>query len=482
MLGKYYNCQRTIWRLSHCGAFGEKMDGYISYLEKRQLSTATIREYIRAAAHLSRFALWQGICDLAEFDEPFVCRFVNEHLPNCSCERVNRGKYNSAVQGAWHVLQYLGEVGIIPACARLTLYGIEPKAYTIQKLKSAQEARVAPRVAKYNAASGSACQYPPRTDASSQEIILENLPENMGDVLQHYDEYLTRLFGLCKKTRDMHRAKALLFMKWVYDKHGHIFQLSALNADDVIDYQKTCNAYGFSNDYKKTLTSCLRGFLRFLRWQRILEKDLCPAVYRVKDWAMASTPKFIPYEAAEQLLSVPDRNTSIGKRDYLALLLMLRLGLRACEVIKLELSDISLAKGQILIRGTKNSKDHVLPLNNEITEAIVSYLQTRPHEVNCEHLFLRSVPPFRKLTSPAVFGGVVRHSIKALGIATPSFGTHLLRHTLATHMINNGATLKETADILNHSSIDTTFIYAKVQIERLRRIVMPFPGYEEVLP
>lgn len=472
MLETYFDDPRTIYRLSNCGIFGGNMKEYAEYLHEQEFSRNTVREYLRAAAHLSRFALWEGVNELSQLDESFACRFVNEHLPKCSCERLNKGKYQSTIYGIWQVLQFLSLTGIIPSPTELVKDSLVPNPQkSLQLLKPKKP--LAPKQSESDKPS------PTRTDIASQAIIMGSLPESMGGIILQYDEYLDSLFGLCKKTRDIHRLKTMLFLKWVYEKHGLDFQLSSLCTNDVLEFQKMCNEYGYSNDYRKTITSCLRGFLRFLRWQRILEDDLTPAVYKVKEWKLASVPKYIPYETAILLLSAPDRETIKGKRDYLALLLMLQLGLRANEIIQIELQDISLEKGELFVRKTKTHRGRCLPLTNEIANAIVDYLRVRPSRPQ-PVLILRTVIPYKPLASSAALGSMVRQYIEELGISAPSYGTHLLRHSLATHLVNNGASFKDTADILGHTTIETTGIYAKVQIERLKDIALPFPCWEEV--
>jgi site-specific recombinase XerD len=456
------------------------MEDFADYLSCKQLSYNVMRDYIRAAAHISRYALWEGVSELSEINEAFAYRFINEHLPHCTCERVNRGKYHPAVQGTWHLLQYLGEKGILSTVPEpLTGSGLCPKKYAVQKRYNEIKNAAASALPEQNAAQ-TAKASPPRTDLAGQEIILNDLPNSMGGIILRYDEYQASMFGLCQKTRDIHRVKTMLFLKWIHEKHGAAFRLSELNADDIIDFQKMCNQYGFTNAYRQTITSYLRGFLRFLVWERILEIDLTPAVYQVREWSLASTPKYIQYETANLLLTVPDRDTAKGKRDYLALLLMLRLGLRANEVIRLELSSISIESKTLTIRNTKSARERILPLSDEIVEAIVAYLLVRPVSTKENRVILRCVPPYKEMTNPSVLGGVVKQCIQQLKIETPTQGTHLLRNTLATHMVNNGATMKETADVLGHISIQTTGIYAKVQMERLKGIAMPYPCHEEV--
>lgn len=469
MLENYFIDPRTIYRLSNCGIFGQKMEEYAKYLHEQEFSKYTAREYLRAAAHFSRFALWQGINDLSLLNETFACQFINEHLPNCSCERLNKGKYQPTIYGVWQVLNFLSEADIISKPTDLIKDSLIPKQrQPFKPLKPYPPIK-----------SESGKPTPPRTDIASQVLIMNNLPESMGGIILQYDEYLDSLFGLSKKTREVHRLKVMLFLKWIYEEHGPDFQLSSLTTQDILKFQEMCNEYGYSNDYRKTITSCLRGFLRFLRWERIVEDDLTPAVYKLKEWKLASVPKYIPYEKAMLLLSAPDRKTVKGKRDYLTLLLMLQLGLRANEIIQIQLKDISLTKGELLIHKTKTHRGRCLPLTSEIADAIVDYLRVRPERPQSQ-LILRAVRPHNPLESSSALGNVVRQYIKELDLKVPSYGTHLLRHSLATHLVNTGASFKETADILGHTSIETTGIYAKVQIERLKDIALPFPCWEEV--
>jgi integrase/recombinase XerD len=158
---------------------------------------------------------------------------------------------------------------------------------------------------------------------------------------------------------------------------------------------------------------------------------------------------------------------------------MLQLGLRANEIIQIKLQDISLEKGELLIRHTKTHRGRSLPLTNEIADAIVDYLRVRPNRPQ-PVLILRAVIPYNPLTNSSALGSMVRRYMEELGINAPSYGTHLLRHSLATHLVNNGASFKDTADILGHTTIETTGIYAKVQIERLKDIALPFPCWKEV--
>ena len=252
--------------------------------------------------------------------------------------------------------------------------------------------------------------------------------------------------------------------------------LSALDNNDILDYQKHVDTYGFSLDYKKTVTNCLRGFLRFLRWERILDKDLTPAVFKVIEWSLSSLPRYMSSEDVKILLQAPDRNTPAGKRDIAMLILMAYLGLRASEVVNLHISDIDFTTREILIRKTKTMRARKVPLTIEIAEILIDYIKNGRENAKYDELFLRTKAPHTPLIAPSAPGTMIRKYLEESGLKVPKKGTHLLRHSLATHLINNGSTLKEIADLRGHINIQSTTIYAKVQVERLKNVALPFPA------
>lgn len=111
----------------------------------------------------------------------------------------------------------------------------------------------------------------------------------------------------------------------------------------------------------------------------------------------------------------------------------------------------------------------------EIAEILLDYIKHGRKNSQETELFIKTVAPYTPVIASSSLGTMIKKYIMQIGIKTPTLGTHQLRHSLATHLINNGVTIKEIADILGHSSIQTTGIYAKVQVERLKDIALPFP-------
>ena len=419
MVSNYFKDCRRIRRLREC-LLGEYMDTFAESFANYDYSVYSVRSYLRTAAHFARYAVWEGKTEVNQLNHEMASRFLNEHLPNCSCEKMNSGIFSNATAGIDHLMRFLVELGVI-------------------------------------------------------EALIETVPRNqMSDILIKYDKYLDKIFGLTIKTRKVHRKRASIFMEWLKERHGEL-KLEEINNSDILDFQIAIQDNKYSFDFKKTVTSCLRSFLRFLRWEHIVLEDFTPAVYELIEWSLASVPKYMPYDDVLLLLQAPDRNTTVGKRDVAMLILMAHLGLRACEIVNLCISDIDFRNGTILIKKTKTSVEREMPLTIEIAEILIDYIKNGRQNQRYDGLFLRTYAPYTPIQSSQSVGTMIRKYIMGIGLKTPTLGTHQLRHSLATHLINNGSTIKDVADMLGHTSIESTGIYAKVQVERLKEVALPFP-------
>lgn len=464
LLETYYAESRTIRRFRSCGMLAPFIDDFAGYLEEKGFSRSTARSYLRAARHLSLFALHEGKTSIDEMAPELVGRFVNEHLPTCTCERMNGGVFSETVAA----LSYL--VAFLAARGHADLVQAAPPTPPFPLCLPCFDAGVSGRFE-------AAVHVRRRPAQERRQAELMSLPTPMGDLLVRYDEYLVRLFGLSDKTRQVHRAKMLFFVQWVIETKGAYFPLSELTTSEIVEFQNVCNDAGFTYDYRRSMMSCLRGFLRFLRWEGIVEEDLTVAVYPLIRWKKDSVPRFIPKESVEALLRAVDRASFLGARDYLMLLLLVQLGLRACEILRIHLEDLNLRKGELFIRASKNNCERLLPLSEEIADSVVAYLRFRPPTAAGEsRLFIAAKAPYSPLTSSSAVARVVEKYIRITGIDAPFKGSHLLRHSLATHLVNHDVTVKETADILGHRDLDTTSIYAKVDMIHLREIALPLPS------
>lgn len=226
----------------------------------------------------------------------------------------------------------------------------------------------------------------------------------------------------------------------------------------------------------KLLVGALRSFFRFLRWRGDIAIDLASTVPRVADWRLSSLPKSLPAGDVERLVLSCRRATLTGQRDYTLLLLLARLGLRAGEVVALTLDDIDWDAGELKVRG-KGGREDRLPIPRDVGRAMATYLrQGRPRDCTTRRFFVRRKAPLRGFANSVAVCTIVRRALERAGITSPRKGAHLLRHSLATEMLRKGAPLAEIGEVLRHRRVDTTAIYAKVDLVALRTLAQPWPA------
>jgi len=214
-------------------------------------------------------------------------------------------------------------------------------------------------------------------------------------------------------------------------------------------------------------------FLRFLIAEGRCRAGLLDAIPVVPHWRLTSLPRYLPPEDVEGLIACCDPTSHIGKRDRAILLLLARLGLRAGDIVQMRLKDIDWKGAWVHISG-KSRRQTRLPLTQEIGQAIATYIQAGRFPASTDTLFLRSCAPFRALGSQCAVSSIVRRAFRRAGVKRPGRGAaHLLRHSLASSML--GASLQEISVILRHRSIESTQIYAKVDVTRLQQIAQLWP-------
>jgi integrase len=159
-------------------------------------------------------------------------------------------------------------------------------------------------------------------------------------------------------------------------------------------------------------------------------------------------------------------------------LLLARLGLRAGEVSGLSLDDLDWERGEICVRSLKGCEGHAdrLPMPQDVGSALAEYLRYARPVCASRSVFIRHYAPYSGFTSSSAISCIVRRALKRAGPNTVQTGAHLLRHSVATHLLREGASLAEIADLLRHRSQQSTMIYAKVDLDFLRPLAMPWPG------
>jgi site-specific recombinase XerD len=216
-------------------------------------------------------------------------------------------------------------------------------------------------------------------------------------------------------------------------------------------------------------------FLRFLIAEGRCHAGLLSAIPVVPCWRLTSLPRYLPPEDVERIIACCNATSRIGTRDRAILLLLARLGLRAGDIVQMRLTDIDWKNAWIQVSG-KSRRQTRLPLTHEIGQAIVAYVQTGRYPAQTDALFLRSRAPFRALGSHCAVSMIVDRAFRRAGVKRPGRGAaHLLRHSFASSMLRQGASLQDISAILRHRSIETTQIYAKVDVAGLQQITQCWP-------
>ena len=203
---------------------------------------------------------------------------------------------------------------------------------------------------------------------------------------------------------------------------------------------------------------------------------LIAAIPQAARWRLASLPEYLSQEELARLMSAFEHADPQRKRDHAIVRCLVDLGLRSFEVAALRLDDIDWKNATLTVRVGKSHRADVLPLPAVTGHAIASYLQEARPATESRAVFVRHRAPLDVPVDAGVIRSVVRQAAARSGLAGRLHGPHRLRHSAATRMLQGGATLKEIADVLRHRSLDTTAIYAKVDLTRLSAIAQPWPG------
>ncbi len=285
--------------------------------------------------------------------------------------------------------------------------------------------------------------------------------------VQAFQEWLRDHRGLSERTIDRHGR---MITRLLPALGGEPQRYDAHHVRQVILAETKCASIA----YVKTMAMALRGYLRFLGASGLCRPGLDQAVPMIPQWRLSALPRYIGSTDVERLIATCDQATPTGVRDRAILLLLARLGLRAGDIVALRLDDVDWHQASLSVCGKGRRKTR-LPLPQDAGDAVLDYLDRARPRAACDRLFLTANAPFRPLKGSTA-SSVVRRALDRSGIAAPSKGTNLIRHSAATAMLRGGATLDMVATVLRHRSPDMTAHYAKVDIPMLQQIAQPWPG------
>lgn len=295
-------------------------------------------------------------------------------------------------------------------------------------------------------------------------------PTALEQLLEQFRGWLLQERNLSASTvlRYENTARRFLAEQALHDGVLHVSELTGVDVNAFLLREFARVSAGSA----KGRVAELRSLLRFLYLRQLLPLRLGSAVPPVGGWRFAGIPVMVSTADVTAVLDSCDKTTLHGVRNRAIMLLVARLGLRSIEVARLELDDIDWRRGELTVRGKARRQDR-LPLPREVGEALSVYLVQRGEQRSSRRVFFTCRAP-RQPIRPDLVNDVVERACLAAGV--PRFGPHRMRHALAGELLRKGAGLLAIGQVLRHQDLATTALYAKVDLETLRSIALPWPG------
>lgn len=298
----------------------------------------------------------------------------------------------------------------------------------------------------------------------------KHLPKSRRQILQSYQDHLREVVGLSSKTCRNHDRHVARFLKAVpIRRAGELIKLTPVTLTDYL----TARSADYEPASLRLVAGSLRQFLRFAQQQAWIRQPLSLTIPKIACRAHHDLPTFLSEQQLSLLLASWDPSTGQGQRDLAIGLCLARLGMRAGEVAGLLLEDLNWREGILRLNQSKNGNPAELPLVREVGESIANYLRTGRPACSYRQVFVLH-QPVRPMNGKAV-SYVIQRALRGCDLEVPRPGAHLLRHTLASHLVQNGATLKEVADLLRHRHLNSAAVYAHVDVAHLRSVAQPWP-------
>ncbi len=293
----------------------------------------------------------------------------------------------------------------------------------------------------------------------------------LADILSRYEEHLRSERGLVTATVLNYLPYIRRFLVERFREGPFLF--GQVSPSDISNFVLR-HGPSMSVGRAQLMTTAFRSFFRYLFQKGELQANLAAAVPTVADWRLSTVPKYLAPEEVKRVLEACNHRTASGRRDYAILLLLARLGLRAGEVVALQLEDIKWRAGEILVRGKGLFHDR-MPLPSDVGKALASYLRRDRPACQTRRVFVCMKAPRRGFANPSTLTTIVRRALTRADLHPTFKGAHLLRFSLATSMLRSGATMGEIGEVLRHRIPNTTEIYAKVDFDGLRSLAHPWP-------
>jgi integrase len=391
------------------------VDAFRHHLTEGGYPSRRVAAYLACIAHFARWPTPRHP-DIRQINEALVKEFLDEHLPCCDC--------------AWPVSR--NRIGLRAALGHLLF------------------------VLRANAAI-------PEPDLGTTPVDIE---------LRRFDDYMNHVRGLAPKTRShyLRIVRDLLIQRFA----DQPVAIPAIKPDDARQFLASQGRLYKTPGSLGAPVSALRGYFRFRTCCGDQVHHLIGVVNYPANWQLASLPKALSREEVERLQEVLGDPASSSRRDDAIVRCALDLGLRSSEVAKLGLDDIDWRAGTITLRKTKSRREDVLPLPEATGQAIAGYLRLERPPTSNRSVFVRRIAPCDRPIGPDLVRKAIRQAYARAGL--PYTRSHLLRHTMASRLLDGGSSLKEVADVLRRRSLNTTLAYAKPDSRNLAAVALPWPG------
>lgn len=320
-----------------------------------------------------------------------------------------------------------------------------------------------------------------RSNRAALNHLLEMLGQNRreealppgwrGNLLRRYQEHLVRVRGLAPATICQHMRYTSAMLNRLGIQRASQFKGWT---PELIE-QYVAGVGRFAAPRSRHVGWCTRAFLCFLLQEGLIRRDLAAAVPTVARWRLATLPTTLGKDEINRLTGAADLRTQLGRRDFAIVMCLSELGLRSSDVANLEIDGIDLAARMLKIRQRKERQAAVFPMTRRLCYALRGYLEHGRPLCTSAAAFIRHHAPIGKPLTPVGICSVVLRLARRAGLQDRVHGAHVLRRSLASRLLNAGTTLKQIADFLGHSSIDTTTLYAKVDLATLSRVALPWP-------
>ncbi|MGA8434735.1 MAG: site-specific integrase [Methyloceanibacter sp.] len=387
---------------------------YAEHLHRGRYAANTRRVYLCCVAH---FAHWltdeRHTFDLV--NEAGIARFISEHLPRCKC------------------------------------------SYPVRRCDYEIRAAVAQLLEVLRAGG-----------AISDELGVE---DHIGRELVQFDAYMRDVGGLAANTRQQRQRVVGRFLA---EQSGSGPIVATAITPKAVRRFVLGEKQGWSAGTVGVMGGAIGCYLRFRAMSGDHVGGLLAAIPRAAHWRLASLPEVLSDAEIEELLGSFDKPFPSSRRAFAMTRCLTDLGLRCGETVSLRLDDIDWVAGTIRVAGTKTRRVDVLPLPAETGAAIAAYLHDERPPTSNRAVFVRHVAPFDAPIGKGAVQRAVRAAYRRCGWTRTR--VHILRHSVASRLLQAGTPMKEIADVLRHRSLDTSAIYAKVDLTRLASVALPWPG------